>query len=308
MKLNLNDSNQLKTLLKHDKPVVLEGMIVENIFIKDVIVKRDRLNLNNLSLGWWSVKFKNEFILFKMSDKPLTQTDIKVFQYLGKINIRTYFCKINENGDLKFADINKNIIENNLYNFMDELEFKNLLGMKKVNESLDASKNLKDINRQYEVIDFFCRHNMLRDIAIQRYFANFFLTVYFNNLLNIDGFIMKDNNLYIYEIKYKYVSRKNEFGINKGQAEVFKHFISKNISVINCILEKPKKDEKLTILNLMKNNELKLKTKWIYHYLNYDELNGIKEAPRKTSIDGKKTQKYIGIDRSKYKYLKNLDV
>jgi len=96
-------------------------------------------------------------------------------------------------------------------------EFIDTFKLKRLWAPMVAAKYARNKERQIKSIEFFKKNGIIKKIAIERRFANNFLTVYFNRMINIDFLTKKNNQFIIIEVKYKYESRDGYFGINKGQ-------------------------------------------------------------------------------------------
>ena len=177
-------------------------------------------------------------------------------------------------------------------------------GFKAIHNHLSATNEIKDSQRQNQCIEFFENHNIMTKIAIERNFADDFLTVYFNNSVNMDYIIMNaGGHLCVMEIKFKYENKAGYFGINAGQVQMFEKLEELGFEIHHMILYNQTKNKDLSIFGFL--NKKSLKKYWLYSKLT-DFSNREKDtAPKATSVDGKKRQAYylFGMHEILNKYL-----
>ncbi|QUH21795.1 hypothetical protein [Alkaliphilus sp. B6464] len=309
--LEINNKEKLKYLLSRDKHAILEGVCTEHLFQNDVL-PRKKWN-NKISLGWWTTRQNNDYIFFKVSSEYVTQNDISIFRHFIKNNMKCIYVKFENTGTYKFLEVNSNIylIEKNNYieQFLSFNEFIIKYNLKEIRQPLLAANDVRDTARQEKAIDFFDKNGLLEDTAIQRHFANFFLTVYYGYAVwNIDGLLVDNDKVLAYEIKFKYPTKSNTFGLNIGVAKLFEWLHNKDIKIYHAILLNPTNSEKVSVLDVLSNKSLYRETNWICYRINPTNLfNSSGIAPSKTQIEGRTDQKVVYIPVSNFKYLKNLE-
>lgn len=305
MKLNFNDKECIREFLKRDKHKLLEGMAVEEIFMEDIA------NPNNwnqwMSKGWWSIRNPfnfNQYILFHVSRHLPLQSDITIYKLLLEKNIICYHVVLVGN-DLYFLNLNTQNMQHPIHieNYISESNFlKNYSTISKGRDVLKAEDSYRDNFNQERAISFFESQNLLEDIALQRYFANYFLTVCLNSYaVNLDSFILFNDGLAVLEIKYKYPDSNGKYGINKGQAALFRWLMNLGFSVYHYIAANPTGKKEYGVFDVITSHKLCKEFYWKYKKLNSTELvNNHAIAPKETNIAGKEPVKYIPILASEF--------
>ena len=269
-----------------------------------------------MSTGWWAVPKPNKFgdyLIFKVSNDIPTDIDYDIFKYLSKKNIQVYFALLDKKSNIKFSNINQQISDpkrdrQNL-SYMDLSSFLDSLKINKPSrDPLLALENVRDLTKQQRAINYIKTNNMLYEVGLQRYFANYILTVYFGKyILNLDGFLFKNDELVLYETKFKYPASNNKFGLNKGFINWFKWILSREIKIYHCILNNGTHDENVTVLDALEDPTIKKQCTWLFCEINHDHLKpSISYAPSKTHIEGKSLQKVTYMDFSEFKKIKPL--
>jgi hypothetical protein len=261
--------------LQKDKHTLLEGYITEDLFKKQFLFFDDIMYTH----GWWMGLIGNMKVFFIVKDQ-LNDLDYELTQVIPDpcwqviLKERTlYFIRNNE--------------------IFSEYDFLSMLNLICLRDKMTASNDTRDIIRQQRCIDYFVRNNMETEIAMERYFVNNFLSVYFNGMVNVDYFTKNKKGLInVIEIKFKYESKDGCFGINTGQMNMFDYFKKLGFKINHFILYNHTKDMNLSILNFLNLPDQK---KWLYTSLDTDNKNvGI--APERTSISGGFKQSYYKIN------------
>jgi hypothetical protein len=302
----------VESLLLRDKFKILEGICTEYIFIEDIMIKNGAYK--NYSTGWWAVpnpRKYGDYLLFKVSNNDPTENDHKIFRHFTKNGTQAYFV-LYYNKELWVLDMNN--YYDNLFKNKELPSYKKIWDFLKDNNyyhqnrpPLLANKEVRNEERQKRCIEFLKRKGVLHDVALQRYFANYILTVYFKFPINIDGFYVKDNQIRLYEIKYKYPAANGCYGLNKGFVKLFKWIIKNNIDIYHFVLHNGTRDENITVLDAIENESIQDKCEWRLCQINTDKLNTDESlAPSKTQIEGEREQKVIYIPQNDFKTLKTL--
>ena len=180
---------------------------------------------------------------------------------------------------------------------LSEAEFINQKQLRIERPPLNVSGYLRDVKRQEACIEYFTKRGIAVEVATERLFANRFLTVYFQIMTNIDGFIKRsDGQIVVTEIKFKYESKDDCFGFNIGQANLLNFMKAHGFFVKPYILYNTAKSTKISILDFLKMPGKK-------YWLTIEgplELEKIAIAPNHTSLSGRKTQKYYKVNKTKF--------
>lgn len=278
-----DDSTRAIQQLKNDKHTLLEGYVTEYLFEEQFLANKDTL----YTKGWWMVNANERNIFFIVKD-ILNDLDVEI---INKIKLPDECWQVNLVG-YKWIFIKDNL----------KLElngFLKLTGLKALRTNLIASNETRNVERQKNSIDFFVQKNLIKKIATERLFANNFLTVYFKGMVNIDCFTKSKNGfLNVIEIKYKYESRDNCFGINVGQMNMFKYFYELGFKINHFILYNHKKDMNISIFGFLKLTDKKY---WLFGTLEKLNENEIGIAPERTSVSGGFKQPYYKLKKENIK-------
>jgi len=126
---------------------------------------------------------------------------------------------------------------------------------------------------------------------------------------DIDAFTMTTGGKVVaLEVKQKYPTRKNTYGLNDGQGELFTFLTGIGMPVVHVILRKPVDDPTLSAIDLMTLPEYRERTSWYFTRFKPGSLQqAIEKAPPPTSITANKPLPYSHI-RSEFRLLKGLGV
>ncbi len=268
-------SKEAKEQILRDKHTLLEGYVTEYLFEKQFLTEKDKSYTN----GWWSALRGKKRFFFLVKEEP-NDLDEKVFRLLNS----RYTCwrAYPEKEEWFFSDGQSKISEK---------EFLTRYGFKAIHNHLSATNEIKDSQRQNQCIEFFENHNIMTKIAIERNFADDFLTVYFNNSVNMDYIIMNaGGHLCVMEIKFKYENKAGYFGINTGQVQMFEKLEELGFEIHHMILYNQTKNKDLSIFGFL--NKKSLKKYWLYSKLTDFSNREKSTAPEATSVDGKRRQAY----------------
>lgn len=270
--------------LRRDKAAILEGYITEYLFKKQFLDSKDP---ETYSHGWWIGKYKNRKFLFVFREK-LNHLDNDIINRFKD----DYNCwqVVNYNGVLRFYDIDNDEIS---FSKDDFLGMYNSLYKGKPSK---ATKEVSNKERQDRCIKFFNEHQLLDDIALERDFVDNFLSVHFSSIINVDYFTKNDEGKYcVIEVKFKTEKPNGNFGLNKGEINLFDELSSKGFTILHVILYKDRQHKDLTILDYIDSNDIE--KYWFYHYFKIEDIVSYGVAPEETSHDGNSKQEYGNIPK-----------
>lgn len=308
MRLNFADNTQLKQFLMRDKHKLLEGLVVEELFISDIV---EPIWEEWFSKGWWAIKDprrRSNYLFFHVSDYFPNSSDKRVYSELLKRRIPIVHVKFQENY-LYFLEITEqNISSIRKQEYLNEEKFKSQYNCKiKQREIFIAKAESRDSVLQKRAISFFEKNQKLKDTTIQRYFANYFLYCYFTKyIVNIDAFItFPVGGLNLVEIKFKYPFNRHGslyYGINDDQSILLKWALNSNIKVLHYIAKNPSYSKELDVFDILTTPGLEKEFFWESHELIKDDLNHNNlTAPKETNMEGNKTQQFKPILASSFK-------
>lgn len=306
-KYNFNNLDTILDIAKRDKHSFLEGACVEHIFYEDIIRNHIFSGLCKpyYSTGWWRTKFKstNTYIMFKVSINKPTKQDFYIASLFKKEKV--YFFYINEFNSFIMYDVNNNV-SMSLSDFMNRYNLNFC-------ENFKADSSCIDLNRQNQAINFLIKNNLLKEYSFQRFFVNFVLGNNINDLVNIDSILLYEKNnealAKVIEIKFKYESKKGHFGLNKGFNNLFEMILDYDIPINHYILYNGTKNQHISIIDAILDNNIKSQCCWIYSPISKNLLpNKFDLAPSKTRYDGfSSTQKFSSIPKEKFFLIKPLE-
>ena len=280
----ITDNNSAIEQIRRDKHTLLEGYVTEYLF-KDQFLK-DRND--TFSKGWWSASLGKERYFFY----------VKEFQNIVDRRLETILSsqyevwKVSFGDDLYFSSLKKTL---SLEEFIDSKK------LRKKRTPLNATCQTKNENRQNNCIDFFLEKDILLEVAKERYFADDFLTEYFDSMVNIDFVtINKNDELCVIETKFKYESRADTFGINSGQLQLFRELDQLGLQIFNVVLYNTTKDKSLSIFGYL--NRTDINKYWLYGKLTNLDKRTKSMGPEETSVDGKKKQECFSFDKKELNY------
>lgn len=280
-----DDKNAVKQLLK-DKHTLLEGYITEHLFYNQFL----KNNTIPSTDGWWTTEYKNNKLFFIVKEE-LCPLDEEIINLISPQHECWHV----------YLQQDKFIFKNNNIKLFEE-DFVSKYELFKIRNPMTASKETRNFNRQKQSINFFRENKILRKIAIERKFANNFLTVYFRGMINIDMFTKKNEQINVIEIKYKYESKDGYFGVNTGQMKMFEFFMRLNFNVHHFVLYNFTRDMTLSIFGFLRlNSEPPNIKEWYFKKLNVEEVYNEGIAPEMTSVSGNFRQTYFKIPKREMK-------
>lgn len=260
-----------------DKHTLLEGYVSEYYFEQQFLRNKESGYTN----GWWSAVRDNRRFFFLVKEK-MNRVDEKVFMLLN----RQYECWVAypKGCEWFFFDGNRELkADGFLQNY----------GFNAIRNELAATEDTRNIERQNQCLSFFEKKEIIHKIAIERNFADDFLTTYFQSMVNID-FITENSAgiLCVMEVKFKYENRAGNFGINAGQVQMFAILESIGFEIHHMILYNHTKDKDLSVFGFL---ELDADKYWLYGKLSGFSDRRACRAPKETSVDGRSMQTYYSF-------------
>lgn len=268
--------------LKRDKHTLLEGYVTEFLFERQFLKSRS----GRYTHGWWSGIINGERFFFVLKEQ-LSSLDQEVLTVLNT----NYNCwqAIYKNGEWIFGKDEM---------WYSQSEFLNKFNLVKRQAAVHATSDTTDIDRQNKCIDFFDANSIIICTAIERNFADDFLSVYFKGILNVDYFTKnKEGNLCVVEVKFKNESYDGVFGINIGEVALFTELRRMGFKVIHTILYKNRENKEMSIFDYLNSNTIE--HAWYIGVFDEKDLDAPAVAPSKTSVDGKKNQYFYKLKKSK---------
>lgn len=271
-------STEKEYLFKRTKEAY-SSYISERLFQKQFLEGRNI----NYTTGWWISKVKENLIYLFLVKEEISDLDKEIIE-----KVKSSFSEVFHVKYSKDCIIIQSIDSHSTYTlqeFLEQYEHREL-------ETKINHQDNTEIKQKY--FNYFIDNNMYEDVVNEVDVENEFLKKYFYST-NIDFLIKNDVGIFLLEVKYKYRTKNGNFGINKMQYEVCSIFQSNNIRAFNVVLEN---ESKVDILERVDNNDFE----WVYSHIK-EESTDLKDAPKETSYDQMKTQRYYELSGKDYKVL-----
>jgi len=292
--VDFNDIASLRSILTDDKHTRIEGLCSEHLFMEEI-----GSLLNPIVSDYWMSGNYHQYYLTRFvtdTQNRLTENDFSIFEKFRTMNIPVRIVYYDESRKIFLETFYKKD-KHKKYTKPTECEFKPLQELK------DGYCDEERFNKAFE---FLLSRQNIKSVVLRRLFANHIMD---NYSWDLDGFhITKNKQIILFEIKHKFPAANDTFGINVGQANMFRHLTKNNIKVIHTILLKPRESEDISAIDLVTDSRYR-PTSWIYTLFDYSKLILVeKAAPEKTQLRGEKTIKYYEIKRDRFKNLKILGI
>ena len=268
--------------LRRDKHTLLEGYVTEYLFERQLLLPQP----DCYASGWWSAVVRGQRYFFLVSDY-LNAVDRSV---LDTLSPRFPCYRAYPRGDTWY------FYENGEGEGIPMEQFLVRCQLSAIRPALEAAAGVRDPERQNRCIHFFASHGLLQKIAIERHFADSFLSVYFDAMVNVDFFTLRRNGrLSAAEVKFKYESASGKFGINVGQFQLFSLLEGLGVQIQHWILYNAARDKSLSIFGFLERPDLD--RCWRYGLIPTDRMRERKVAPSETSVSGQNKQPYYELDQ-----------
>ena len=233
--------------------------------------------------GWWVSKTKDKKYIVFLVKESISNLDFEVIDKVKNCVSGIYQLKYVES-NITLVDLLNQTPENfSLEQFLKLWEHFNSKEVHKY----DQDRDIKDSYWEY------FKKNKIEDKVIKQILIeNSFLKKYFYST-NIDYILKNETGLLMLEIKYKFPSRNNKYGINAMQYDIYNLFQSQGLDAFNIVLENM---DKIDILERENGEQI-----WKYSRIKQNLTDKDKKyAPKKTSYDQKEKQAYYELPASGY--------
>ena len=278
------DNASAKNKIQRDKHTVLEGYVTEELFRKQFL----SVSSDAYTRGWWSAVANGQRFFFLVSEQK-NDVDCKVMLRISG----SYPCwRVYKNG--------KNWRFRSGDTVLDFPHFLKRYQIKKIARPASTCEEVKNKDRQERCLNYFEHNNMLRNIAVERDFANFVLSSFFQYAVNIDFFAISDEQLCAIEVKYKYGMPSGEFGMNVGQYQFLKEMNLLGFEIYNILLWNSTGNKNLSVFDFLDQPDIE--KKWLCNHMEEFPDREVHTAPSKTEVYGRNGQKFHKLDRHEFKY------
>ncbi|MEP5069854.1 MAG: hypothetical protein ABJQ96_04250, partial [Crocinitomicaceae bacterium] len=144
----------------------------------------------------------------------------------------------------------------------------------------------------------------LSKIVESRELANYYGS---NIMWDIDYFVKFEDRLIAFEVKQKYPSTKETFGLNKGSYSILKFLYDIGFNVQHIILTKPIRNRHHSAIELLEGS-FRSQSKWLAHTFNETSFkSNISSSPKYTSFRQKRPLNYYSESSSNFVELGSID-
>lgn len=268
-----------KIILNTRTKEALSSYISENYFFNN-------FNIDNIehTTGWWASMTRDRKYLIFLVKESLNDLDYKVIEKVKSVVSGIFQLKPTA------SDI---ILEDLLQETPTTYSLEQFLKRWKHHNPEESTKHEEDFEIKERYWEYFINEGIASKVINQISIENTFLKKYFYSS-NIDYILKNEIGFLLLEIKYKYPSKNRTYGINAMQYDIYSIFQKQGIMAYNIVLDN---QDRLDILERRNRNQT-----WKYSRIKED-LTEKKSAPKKTSYDQKKTQKYYELPVSGYSLL-----
>lgn len=271
-------NEEVKKIFETRTKDALSSYISENYF-------HDNFSIDSFehTTGWWvSMTKDKKYIVFLVKDS-ISNLDFEVIDKVKNCVSGIY--------QLKYVESNITLVDL-LQHTSNELSLEQFLKLWEHYNSIGAVKHDEDSEIKDSYWEYFRNKKIEYKVIEQILIENSFLKKYFFST-NIDYIVKNEAGLLMLEIKYKFPSRNNKYGINAMQYDIYNLFQSQGLDAFNIVLENM---DKIDILERENGEQI-----WKYSRIKQNLTDKDKKyAPKKTSYDQKEKQGYYELPVSGY--------
>ena len=297
---DLNLHSDCIRILQNEKHTRVEGFFTEFRFCDEIL----KDFFKEYSTGWWITKNRHEYDIFKLTHNisDLTSLEFDIMDWFTNSGVTTFlveYCR----DEFTFFYAQYSTSDRDLQNEKWSTIKSELYPSKSIVNI--ASVEYRDQIRIDKVIEFLSPRREIRKYAIERIFANCYLGS--GAVWDIDYIVRFGRELIAFEVKHKYPTRQNQYGINLGEAIMLDFLHKKGMDSYYIILQKPSIEniKNISPVDIFENDELRRKCNWIGTKFDPSFLVGeIARAPQSTSIDGTSRVNYHKIDPDLFTLIK----
>lgn len=299
--LDFSKDEDLKKILQRDKHTRIEGICTEVLFFNDLV----KTSFENYSSGWWFFGDKTRYTIIKITFgiNELTDLDFFILDYFKTNDFPAYVVSFKQ-AEKRFYYVEyKPEFKNDINSYW--RDNKKIYPLKKKAPPI-PSVGTRNETRLNQAIDLLENSNALRQAAIERLFANCYLSSDYH--WDIDAFVIYNDKLVAFEVKQKYPTAIGTFGLNVGLANLFKRLRGIDITVVHVILTKPIWDKFFPAIDFYTKEEYIKHCYWIATDFSKEEisLGSLGIAPKATSIFSSSYLKFYNMKISFFHKLKPL--
>lgn len=296
-RLDLNNNDDLKQILRRDKHTRIEGLCSEAVFVDDLL----RESFPAYSCGWWFRRQNGVYRVARLVTDvaELSELDFKILSMFAR-HVATTIIQFDLISKAcygaRFDPETRSTLNGNWFNI------RRPVSRMAASPRLPGS-GIRDAARLEQAIQLLESRNRLQHAAIERLFANCWLGE--APVWDVDFFVEHNEQLIAFEVKQKYPTRKGTFGLNVGEARLLTFLAELGIVPVHVILTKPVSDETVPAIDLYSQDRYKSLSLWIAARFSQTLLSSkLAQAPGKTSIYGAQRLNYYDMELRHFHRLK----
>jgi hypothetical protein len=302
--IDFNDPTHLWDILYEDKHTRVEGLCSEVAFMEDVV----QGNLDPVTADFWfsleePLDAASQYHVRKIMTNPLVRLTELDYQVLDKFAALQPVIPVS----VVYFDEPSRTFRHFVHHKdarYDSVDGLGTVMSPRANRQHTTERN-KDKTRIAKACAYLEERGLLKDIAIKRLFANCWLG---DAVWDVDVFTRSSTGrLVAFEVKHKYPSYSNTYGLNDGQKILFDFFRECEIPVVHVILRKPERNKHLHGIDLLTKPIYTKRTDWIFTHLKPENMtHSDSSAPKHTSMSGQSDMGFYNVHADHFVFLKKL--
>ncbi|NVJ67473.1 MAG: hypothetical protein HWE16_13375 [Gammaproteobacteria bacterium] len=289
--INLSDKSHLDRVFIAESDKRVKSFIFEALFLKCL------KNQGLISTGWLYIDYSIGNYAFKLIDErsPISSVDLIIEEQFKKLGFSVTYVKYGASTNNFSASTCHDGVYSDFFDFMQNTYN---VGAKVTPSNAKASKPSKSTVGK---LSCFLTQEELRTIAISRLFINAYcIPIFEYPPIDIDAFLLIEEELFIVEFKRKYPAKEKVFGCDKHIYRMVNRIKKSNISFLHIILTTPNWDKNYDQIELLeqKNAYIFKESLWLAITLNPSSFAGHLHTQGEDSgmQKGKRTQYQVDVD------------
>jgi hypothetical protein len=298
--LDFRDHESLAAILRRDKHTRIEGICTEHVFLRQLI----NTTFPEYSVGWWFTRKHGTYRIIKFCKDvgDVDLTDLKILNFFKDKGLSTFVVAFDHQSH-SFYYIDYTLLPPTSQ--LDQWYRARVLFPREGRKPPPTPKpSERNAARLDQAIGLLRSLGVLQSAALERVFANCWLPG--RDYWDIDCFVLHEDRIMAFEVKQKYPTAKNTFGLNVGLAKLFAFLTNLGMEVFHVILTKPTRDYRIPAIDLYTKERHKSKLDWLGIKFSSEILTRKSAvAPKKTSIFGSGRLRYYHLQPREFHFIKN---
>jgi hypothetical protein len=298
--IDFDNEDHLRKILLRDKHTRIEGLFTEVFFYEEILSE----TFTDYTTGWWFTVKEGTYRITKLcfSVQELSELDIELLEWFSNVNSNVFI--------VEFSEKQKSFFYGKYQNGL-KTDFKTKWsGIRKIyprnsNQAALPRESERNESRSNQAINYLKQRHLLKKYAVERMFANCWLgNAYY---WDIDYLVKFRGRFIAFEVKQKFPTAKNTWGLNTGLVKLFTYLDSIGILVIHFILKKPVNDASIPAIDLYMKEQYRKDAKWIATRFPEASIQRAGTlAPSYTSIHGNASLSYYHLQQNDFLMIKKV--